>query len=433
MKPWQNGKLKVASNGRYLEHSNRTPFFYMGDTGWLLFGRLTTEEADMYLEDRRRKGFNVIQVMAVHKIPYENIYGDSAFFENDITRPQPEYWNHVRKIILMAEAKGLYMAIVCVWGSIVHDDMVSVDAARKYAKFLVDKLGDLPNIIWINGGDIDGSLYKPVWQALGETLRIEDKSHLITFHPIGRTQSSQWFHNEKWLDFNMNQSGHRAYTPDEPNDENYGEDNWRYILDDLSLAPIKPTIDAEPSYEYITHGLLHDASVPRWTAKDCRRYGYWSVFAGAMGYTYGHNAVMQMYKPQYSAAYACEMTWEEGLKDIGSGQMLWLRNLIERFPYWTGKNNQSILCLDDGYQYKKQLVFSSSEFTLIYLYTGVEICLKINSSQSKDKEFIWYNPRNGEYLKAHPKTNNEKTVLIAPDNEDWVLAIYNKDNKYFDL
>ena len=46
----------------------------------------------------------------------------------------------------------------------------------------------------------------------------------------------------------------------------------------------------------IFHKVYMILKEPRWTAADVRRYGYWSVFAGAFGYTYGHNSVMQMYK-----------------------------------------------------------------------------------------------------------------------------------------
>lgn len=35
-KPWDNGKLRVSDNGTYLQHENGTPFFWMGETGWLL-------------------------------------------------------------------------------------------------------------------------------------------------------------------------------------------------------------------------------------------------------------------------------------------------------------------------------------------------------------------------------------------------------------
>ena len=39
-KPWEQGALKVTENGRYFSCGD-TPFFWMGDTAWLLFHRLT--------------------------------------------------------------------------------------------------------------------------------------------------------------------------------------------------------------------------------------------------------------------------------------------------------------------------------------------------------------------------------------------------------
>ena len=67
-KPWDKGLLQVAKNGRYLVNGD-TPFFWMGDTAWLLFHKLTIEETYVYLRNRRDKGFNVIQAdfMEIHR------------------------------------------------------------------------------------------------------------------------------------------------------------------------------------------------------------------------------------------------------------------------------------------------------------------------------------------------------------------------------
>ena len=43
-KPWENGSLRVTKNGRYFCCGD-TPFFWMGDTAWLLFHQLTSREA----------------------------------------------------------------------------------------------------------------------------------------------------------------------------------------------------------------------------------------------------------------------------------------------------------------------------------------------------------------------------------------------------
>src|SRR5262249_55895824 len=54
-------QLKVSPNGRYFVDQAGKPFFYLGDTAWLLFQRLDRQEVDEYLKDRAAKGFTVIQ------------------------------------------------------------------------------------------------------------------------------------------------------------------------------------------------------------------------------------------------------------------------------------------------------------------------------------------------------------------------------------
>ena len=62
------GGLKVSENRRFLVHADGSPFFYMGDTAWELFHRLNREEAEKYLENRRRKRFTVIQAVALAEL-----------------------------------------------------------------------------------------------------------------------------------------------------------------------------------------------------------------------------------------------------------------------------------------------------------------------------------------------------------------------------
>ena len=43
MKAWEYGKLRVSDNRKYLCNGDR-PFFWLGDTAWLMFAKLTEEE-----------------------------------------------------------------------------------------------------------------------------------------------------------------------------------------------------------------------------------------------------------------------------------------------------------------------------------------------------------------------------------------------------
>ncbi len=357
-KPWDNGRLVVSQNSRFLQHENGKPFFWQGDTAWFLFSKLTRSEAEVYLDDRCKKGFNVVQVMVLHKLPQLNAYGKSALVKDDPAQPlttprsSPEieleydYWDHVDYIVEQAANRGIYVAMVPAWGDIVKARQLNIDNVQTYAKWLAERYRSKPNIIWINGGDIRGDNHTGVWKELGATLRATDTNHLITFHPFGRTQSSTWFHNEPWLDFDMFQSGHRRYDQLKPDDDTTtwkGEDNYKYVFEDYARTPPKPTIDGEPSYENIPQGL-HDSNEPYWKDCDIRRYAYWSVFAGAFGHTYGNNAVMQMHKPDSGTGdYGPINYWFEAINDPGAAQIQYLKTLMLSRPFFERICDQSLI------------------------------------------------------------------------------------------
>ena len=433
-------KLRVSDNKHFLQTENGDPFFWLGDTGWLLFGKLTREEAEKYLENRKQKGFNVIQVMVLHGLTVVNAYGDSALINKNVAHPnttpgnsfsdktQYDFWDHVDYIIDLAAKKGLYMALVPVWGSNVKSGWVKEGDAKIYAAWLANRYKNKPNIIWMNGGDIKGSDSMNVWKAIGNTIRKTDPDHLITFHPFGRTSSSEWFHNEPWLDFNMFQSGHRSYDLDTSKSEHrFGPDNYKFVLVDYYKSPVKPTLDGEPSYEEIPYGL-HDTSKPRWNDNDVRRYGYWEVFAGGAGYTYGHNAVMQMHKPtDKDAAYGSRFYWYDAIDHPGAKQMVWLKKLMLSKPYFNRVPDQSLIAGEQGKRYNYLAATRGKDYAFIYDYTGRNFEVNMGKIPGQKVKASWYNPRDGS-KKFFGNILNKGVAKFDPPGEekegnDWVLIL----------
>jgi hypothetical protein len=54
-------RITVSENHRFLVTETGEPFFWLADTDWEIFHRLTLEEAEFFLKNRQRNGFNVIQ------------------------------------------------------------------------------------------------------------------------------------------------------------------------------------------------------------------------------------------------------------------------------------------------------------------------------------------------------------------------------------
>lgn len=438
------GPLRVSSNHRFLETAKGKPFFWLGDTGWLMFQKLDRAETETYLENRRARGYNVIQAMVLHSGQDKNFYGASALTAKDPAKPavtpgadlakpgEYDYWDHIDWVLSLANSKGIYVAMVPAWGAVVKSGQVNLTNAEAYARFLAERYRDRPNVIWLNGGDLQGNVKMDVWKTLGATLRKYDPNHLITFHPFGRTQSSTWFHAEPWLDFNMFQSGHRRYDQDkEPGAK--GEDNWRYVVEDYAKLPAKPTIDGEPSYEAIPQGL-HDPKEPRWKDYHVRRYAYWSVFAGAFGHTYGHNAVMQMRKPGARTSYGSEEFWDKAIDAPGAAQMQYVKNLILSRPYFERVNDQSLVAGANGERYERVLATRGQSYAFFYSYLGRPFEVKMGVLSGTQLKANWYDPRTGALtpIGTLPNTGTAKFTPPGTPGEanDWVLTLDDASKRF---
>lgn len=435
--------LKISENQRFFAKEDGKPFFWLGDTGWLMFNRLDREEIQKYIEDRKAKDYNVIQAMVLHSLDAVNVYKDTALVSKNVSKPivtegtevsdslAYDFWDHIDYAIETAEDHGIYMAIVPVWGNNVKDGGVTKEQAQAYGKFLAERYKDTPNIIWLNGGDTFGNEYTDVWNALGEALDQHNPDKLITFHPRGRHDSSDWFHDASWLDFNMFQSGHRTYEQDDT-ERNYGEDNWRHVRNDYSLKPVKPTLDGEPSYEGIPYGL-HDTLQPFWKAPEIRRYAYWSVFEGAAGFTYGHSAVMQMHPAGgETGAYGNKKAWDVALDDPGAKQMQYIKKLMLEYPYFSRKPDTSLVA-NQGERYDYMPATSGEGYSMVYTYNGRNIEINTGNLKFEDFEASWYDPRNGEKQPVEAKPEKVGDIYTfdpageKEDGNDWVLILEEKE------
>ena len=434
-------QLNISANKRYFQTKDGKPFFWLGDTGWLLFVKCKREDAILYLETRKQQGFNVVQAMLLHDFSNtRNVYNDWALTDFDVSKPnitagsnfndaqQYDYWDHVDFIIDEAAKRGIYMAIVPTWGSNVKSGKINEQQAEAYGKFLAKRYKNKPNIIWLNGGDINGKDGYAVWEKLGSTIKNFDSNHLMTFHPRGRTSSTDWFHQSLWLDFNMFQSGHKSYSQDTSSKErrHFGEDNWKYVDEDYAMEPVKPTMDGEPSYEDIPYGL-HDTLSGYWNAAEIRRYAYWSVFAGGAGFTYGQNAVMQYYVPgDTGISFFPKQNWQVGINAEGATQMKQLKKLMESYSYFDRVPAQELL-YDNGEKYERVIATKGKNYAMFYVYDGREFSIDMKQLKFTQAKAIWFNPRNGKSLGAG--INHKGSVIsFNPPGEkqngnDWVLIL----------
>jgi hypothetical protein len=421
-----HGKLKISENKRFLIHEDGTPFFYLGDTGWELFHRLNKEETEKYLENRRAKGFTVIQAVVLAELDglnTPNAEGIKPLIDNDPLKPNEAYFTHVDWVIRKAAEKGIFIGLLPTWGDKVDKRwgigpvIFNKDNAYKYGQWIGNRYKDFPNIIWINGGDRDGGGdNKPIWDAIGEGIKSVDKNHLMTFHPWGERSSSEWFQNSTWLDFNMCQTGHgqRSYAIYK-----------RIIVRDYDLKPVKPCFDGEPRYE--DHPVGWNPNVLGWfNNEDIRQALYWNLFSGSFGHTYGCHPIWQMKTLAREPVGLARNNWYDVLDLPGAWDLMHARRLLESRSFLSRVPDQSLIVPAYFPETDYVVATRGDGYAFVYFPTGWAAEIILDRIGAKSITAYWYDPRKGEskLIETFPGKGIRKfTPPSGGRGNDWILVL----------
>jgi hypothetical protein len=416
-------KLQVSRNGRYFVDQDGKPFFYLGDTCWLLFQRLNRAELDEYLKDRAAKGFTVIQAYVIrgldqrHPDGNSSLLGQSPFTARDPTKPNEAFFKNVDYVVNRANELGLVMGLVTAksWHVTAHPEKVFDETnAHAFGKFLGERYKDNA-VMWFVGGDSAPGKYEAVWVAMAKGLKDSSGGRqLVCYHGQGGTSSSLWFHKAGWLDFNSIQSGHH-----------FGSDSFAFVSKDYARKPAKPTVDMEPAYENHPTG----ADKPRIDAQKVRSQAYSAILAGAAGHGYGALDLFWLYKngdgpfPKNGFQH-----WRKAMVYEGSTQVGYMRRLFELRPWYKLVPDQSVLASGEGNGSDRVVAARAEDgsFLIAYLPTGKPASIKLDKLSGKSVKARWYDPRNGTWREIGEYPNTGTREFVAPARgarSDWVLVL----------
>lgn len=443
--PWEHGVLKVSENKHFLQHTDGTGFFMMADTAWHLARKLAPDDIDIYLEDRKNRGFNVILFSAAELTGIKNDeIKANAFDDNNWTKPNIKYWENVDYIVEKAESVGLYVGILPAWDQTDSTQgLLNVDDATHYGNFIAKRYKEGKNIIWVVGGDTDNKYIakddiniskKPAWEALGTAIKdVVGDTQLITFHVRGIASSSDRFDEDEasWIDFNMIQSGHCATMAR----------GVEVIKKDYN-ASIKPTMDAESRYEDIIECFylpLEDRPKPgepyRFKSKDVREMAYRQIFAGAFGHTYGHESIWHFApraEPDHEHfLYSTTLSWIDALKAPGAKQMGYIvklmqsRDILSRIP-----DNTMVTSNSDDYSEQNALATRGEGYAFVYLPKGGSVTLNLGIISGTEIRASWFNPRTGETEVIETIENNGTEDFDTESTEDMILILDDTSKNY---
>ncbi len=434
------GPLRVSNNNRYLVRQDGTPFFWLGDTGWELFHRLTREEADTYLKRRAAQGFTVIQAVGLAEfagLRDPNPYGHLPLLGLNPATPNEAYFEHVDYVIDRAAQYGLMVAFLPTWGDKVYrenwgqgPEIFTPANARAYGQYVGNRYKTRKNLIWVLGGDRNprpGSADLAIWRAMAAGIEAGvggAQNALMSFHPQPNGTeggAGHWFQADAWYDFNMHQNGHCRFTP---------------VYDNITAAynrlPTKPTLDAEPIYE--DHPVCFNATaLGTSNACDVRQFAYLNLFAGAFGHTYGCHDVWQMYGPKHPPVNGPHVFWQEALELPAANQMIFVKRLLLARPQTDRVPDQTLIAENNLNPPDRIQATRGRDYAFVYSSFGRAFTVNPGKISGAAVRATWYDPRTGTTTDAGVFGNKKATRFSPPTTgygNDWVLVLDDSTKNY---
>lgn len=386
--------IMISENGRYFTDNKGNPFFWQGDTQWELLHLFTVSEAKKMMEERKKQGFNVIQVMVTGVFPewasdqgLPGWGGMQAWKNNNPLLPDENYFRRADSIISAAGEMNMILVLGVFHGRDYDNGRITVENIKPWTRWLAARYRDRENIVWSMYPHAD-SLSKPfVNAAIQGILEGDGGNHLITMHPDPSPRSSSYMHSESWLSFNTLQTWDRGFM-------NYG-----MVKADYEMMPAKPVINGEARYEE------EDGTTPF----EARRPGYWSCLAGGF-YSYGHRDNWK--SPQ---------TWQSWINSPGAGQMKIMGDIFRSVEWWNLIPDQAIFM--SGKEGNAAARSKTGDWILAYITNHDTISIRLDPVTASEKLDIWLiHPVDGKRSRLGIFKNTDHFDFTLPENmEDAVL------------
>ena len=415
--------LRVSENGRHLVDASGRPFLIVGDSAWSLIAQLREEDIARYLDDRQKRGFNSIIVSLIeHKFATKapaNIDGVRPFLKlADFTQPNPSYFDSAHRAVAAASQRGITVWLCPAYlgwrggdeGFFEEIKAAGPAALRAYGRFVGERFKDLPNIVWMLGGDYALPVAER-WAAieLATGLRDGGAAQIMTAHG-GQTSALDTFGDQPWLAVDT------VYR--------YQPDLWRPLRANYLKKPARPFVLIETTYEG-----EHDAR-----PEQVRRQAWWTMLSGACGQFFGNNPMWHFDGP---GLFKSEVSWRQALDSTGSHDIARLGAFFHRQPW-----HQLVPDLDDklavagrGQGATQVTAANTADRRLALLYIPADgagarkLTLNLASFPAPVMAH-WFNPAEDAAVITHgaPVPNRDQQTLRTPgDNgtgrNDWVLIL----------
>jgi hypothetical protein len=409
--------LKPGPTGRYLVDQRDHPFLIVGDSPQALMINASEAEADAFLADRARAGFNAVWVNLL-SAEYTGGRPDGSTSDgirpflkgHDLSTPNETYFARADAIIRSAEKHGIAVFLDPIetgsWLKVLQRNGLAKSEA--YGRWLGERYRSFPNIVWFNGNDFqtwknpkDDALV----MAVSRGIRSADPKHIQTVE-LNYTVSSS-LDDRRWKGM-IELDAAYTYAP------TYAE-----VLKEYARPDHLPVFMVEANYEG-----EHDYTGPQ----TLRRQEYWSLLSGAAGQFYGNKYTWPLAEG-----------WKQHLDTVGSREMTYVTNLFAPLPWYDLVPDAAHRVLVSGFgKFKTDGSVNDTDYVtaastpdgrlfMAYMPAGGDVEVDM-SKLAGSMRAQWYDPTTGRYAPGGGGPLKGVRKFKAPGanhagDEDWVLVL----------
>ena len=200
------------------------------------------------------------------------------------------------------------------------------------------------------------------------------------------------------------------------------------VTQDYNFKTVKPTMVAENYYE---SGTTQPPGIQR-------RSLYLSVFAGALGYAYGHDALWQM-TPHTAQKWMLDdwppgvPTWKDALDTRAVKQLHYITDLLYSRPFFTRIPDQSLIVSGQGQSIAARIQatrdgsYGNNDATYImaYLAAPAPVTLNTGAIACNQLNAWWFTPGNGRSTPIEMNFANSGKLSLEqrPSESDSVVVV----------
>jgi hypothetical protein len=424
--------LTISSNKRtFVDHTGK-PFLVAGDTPWELIQNLNDADLDVYLNDRASRGINAVLIELIeHKFtPHSPRWADAAgnvpFSNvNDFTTVNAAYFDRAHSVVDKARAHGILVFMTPAYigygcgdeGWCAEMRANGVAKLTQYGQFVGDRFKDLPNIVWVEGGDyLPPSSGSPsdldlVSAVASGVIAGDGGAHFHTAH-WDRGHSSSEGPSVPWLDIDATYTGGSATLGDTLSD--FGRDR-----------DVRPSFLIEGYYEF-EHSV---------TGATLRLQMYGSVLGGSTGFLFGSDPGWYLGTPgDGNPGWSFRdpgtpISWKAALDSAGARYVTRAKQILEARAWSTLSPDTSHAIMTAGYD-NAVLATSADHRLAVAYFTGNASATIAFSTFPGAVTATWVDPVSGatSAVSGSPFANNGSTSLKPPaanseGGADWVLEL----------